>query len=215
MSEELAVRIFIVIGILLIGWFLAGNELMRRRARRLAVWGKRALDPLGGKQSVLWLTLHSFRLEVEPSRSSVRSATFTGLTEAWDVPVNWLWNRLRGRRDMALILLTLEQAPPLPLELYRPGSLLAGDARHHAAQEGWADEPLDELRLAAPAGGAVPFATRLLGALGQERSRILRLGTRRQPPHLVLGVSLPDVDRWPPAELTRLIEHLAEAAQRS
>ncbi len=209
MSDELAVRIFIVIGAVLIVWFLAGNELMRRRARRLAVWAKRGVDPLGGKQSILWLTLHSFRLEVEGVRGPVKEVKVTGLTEAWDVPINWLWNRLHGRRDMALVLITLEQAPPLPFELYRPGSLVASDSQHHAKMEGWGDEPLDEFHLAAPAGGAVSLASQLLAAVGPDRDRLLRLATRRQAPHLTVGLSLPDTDRLPPTQLTRLIERLA------
>src|SRR5439155_308443 len=135
-------------GAVLIGWYLVGNEVIRRRSRRLAAWAKRALDPLGGAQSVRWLSTQSFRLEVERPRAPFRSAALVGLAESWDVPMIWLWNRRHGRRDMVLLHADLRQQPIWGLELFRPGSLLAGDARHLASQEGWAEEPLAELRLA-------------------------------------------------------------------
>lgn len=207
--NEVALPIFLVVGAFLIGWYVIGNELMRRRAGRLAVWGKRTLDPMGGKQSIRWLTMHSFRLEVEGPRPPYRAASLTGLTEAWDVPMNWLWNRLRGRRDIAMVQLTLRQAPIWGLELFRPGSLVAGDSRHYARLEAWGEEPLDEFRLAPAAEAPRALARELLGALGPHRQRLLRLAVRRQAAHLILTIAVPDPARVDTAELSRVLQELA------
>src|SRR6266542_4976368 len=142
---------------------------MRRRARVLALWSKRAADPMGGKQAVRWLNMQSFRLEVREPHAPFRDATIVGLVESWDVPFIWLWNRMRGRRDMVLVQLSLRNQPLLGFELFRDGSLLAGDARQFASREGWTEEPLDELRVASPGQPAVELARRLLGELGGQR----------------------------------------------
>ena len=63
--QNLALVFVFALGALLIGWYLVGNEVMRRRGRSLALWCKRALDPLGGRQAIQWITTQSFRLEVE------------------------------------------------------------------------------------------------------------------------------------------------------
>src|SRR6266508_4062641 len=150
MPDSAGLTVAVAVGVLLIGWFWAGNELMRRRAHRLALWSKRATDPLGGTQSIQWLGGQAFRISVEGPAEPFDSVLLTGLVESWDVPMVWAWNRLRGRRDMVLVQATLRQQPLLwGFEVYRPGSILAGDARHAARQEGWPESALGEFGLAA------------------------------------------------------------------
>src|SRR5919205_3958506 len=149
MPDSLALPALILVGGVLLVWYVVGNEVMRRRAHRLALWSKRGVDPLGGRQSIQWLTQQAFRLQVDEPRAPLRAATITGLVESWDVPMIWLWNRLHGRRDMVVLQLALREAPLWGFEVYRPGSILAGDARHFARQEGWEEASLDEFTVAA------------------------------------------------------------------
>ncbi len=214
MTDQFALLILIALGVLLLGWYIAGNELMRRRARRLALWSKRVADPLGGTQYIRWLTSQSYRLEVEHPHAPFASVALVGLVESWDVPMVWLWNRWHGRRDLVLVQMALRQQPIWGLELYRPGSLLAGDARYAARQEGWPEEPLDDLCLAA--GGAAPadLARRLLAELGERQVDLVRLAVRRRGPHLSLALNVPDPTRLDPADFARLLERLAAATLR-
>src|ERR1700704_3054643 len=150
MPDSLGLPIALGVGLVLVVWYMAGNELMRRRAHRLALWSKRVIDPLGGTQTIRWLGGQAFRLEVaEGAHAPFRSLSLTGLVESWDVPVVWAWNRLHGRRDMVLLQATLGQQPLWGLEVYRRGTLLAGDARLFARQEGWPEAPLGEFTMAA------------------------------------------------------------------
>ncbi|MDE3074501.1 MAG: hypothetical protein KGJ86_03650 [Chloroflexota bacterium] len=212
MIDRLLLPTLIVVGVILLGWYLVGNEIMRRRGRTLAVWCKRALDPLGGKQAIQWLTLHAFRLETEAKDSPIRQATLTGLVESWDVPLIWLWNRLNWRRDMVLAQLTLRQQPLAGIELYRPRSVLAGDARLFARREGWEETALDEFRLAAPDGLTRDVAARLLDALGAERRHLIRLALRRQGVHLTLALNVPHPSRLAPEHFQQLLQKLAQVA---
>jgi hypothetical protein len=211
--NQVALPAVLAIGAIFIVWFVAGNELMRRRARTLALWSKRAADPLGGRQAVQWLTLHSFRLEVDGLKPPFRSGTLTGLVESWDVPFIWFINRLNGRRDMILVQLALRQQPIWGIELFRRRSVLAGDARHLAAQEGWVTEPFEEFLLASPPGAtSQKLAGELVAALGPGRAELLRLAVRRRGLHLTLALNVPDLERLPPAGLTGLLEKLATVA---
>ncbi|TMF58621.1 MAG: hypothetical protein E6I22_01570 [Chloroflexi bacterium] len=116
MSQSL-VGVVVALGALLVIWYLVGNEVMRRRGRTLAVWCKRALDPLGGRQAIQWITTHSFRLEVQGLKPPFTEGSLTGLAESWDVPMIWAINRINGRRDMVLLQLgcgrpgTLDRKP--------------------------------------------------------------------------------------------------------
>jgi len=210
MSDSLGLPIALGLGAVLVAWYWAGNELMRRRAHRLALWSKRVIDPLGGTQTIRWLGGQAFRLEVEGARAPFRSLAVTGLVESWDVPVVWAWNRLHGRRDMVLLQASLRQQPLWGLELFRAGTLLAGDARLFARQEGWPESPLGEFTLAAGGDPPQKLAADLVGLLDAERARLTRLAVRRQGHHLTLALNVPDPGDLNPTSVSRLTTHLAE-----
>jgi hypothetical protein len=210
LSEASGLPIAIGLGGVLFVWYLAGNELMRRRAHRLALWTGRVLEPLGGKQSIQWLGAQAFRLEVAEPRPPFSTLTITGLIESWDVPVVWAWNRLHGRRDMVLIQAQLRAQPLWGFEVYRPGTLLAGDARHFARQEGWEETSAEELAIAAVGDPPRRLATELLEVVSSERWRLLRLAVRRQGQHLTLALNVPDPARFDAADASSLARRLAE-----
>jgi len=210
LDNDLGLAIALAIGALLILWYLGGNELMRRRSHRLALWTKRVLDPLGGTQSIRWLSGQAFRLEVEGAKEPFTKLLATGLVESWDTPLIWAWNRWRGRRDLVMLQVTLRKQPLWGLEVYRPGTLLAGDSRHHANQEGWTESSLDDLRIAC--GGDAPkrLAAELVSALETERARLIRLAVRRQGHHLTLAFNVPDPGGFEPRAVSTLAERLAQ-----
>jgi hypothetical protein len=94
--------------------------------------------------------------------------------------------------------------------VYRPGTMLAGDARHLARQEGWAEAPLDDLTVAAAGEPPRKLATDLLEVLHGERKRLVRLAVRRQGNQLTLALNVPDPRAFDPTEATRLARRLAE-----
>ena len=214
MNDSLGLPVAAGLGLILIGWYFAGNELMRRRAHRLALWSKRVVDPLGGSQSIRWMGAQAFRLEVDGTRSPFKSVMLTGLVESWDVPMVWAWNRLHGRRDMVLLQATLRSQPVWGLEVFRPGTVLAGDARHLARQEGWPESAFEELRIAAAGGAPEKLASELVHMLHAERGRLVRLAVRRQGQHLTLALNVPDPARFDPSEATRLVGRLADRLVR-
>lgn len=207
------VPIVLALGVLLFGWYFVGNEVMRRRAHRLAIWAKHALDPFGGKQSIRWFSGQAFRLEVDNANAPLKACALTGLTESWDVPFVWGWNRLRGRRDMLLLQATLRHAPPSGLEVYRPGTILAGDAAGFARQEDWPSSAHERFVVAAPGDRQRELALALLATLVAEQPRLVRLALRRQPPHLTLALNVPDPARFEPRAFTELVRRLADCLQ--
>jgi hypothetical protein len=105
---------------------------------------------------------------------------------------------------------TLRTQPFAGLEVYRPGTLLAGDSRHLARLEGWAESPLDDLVIAGPGEAPQRMAGELLEALAPERSRLVRLAVRRQAPHLTVALNVPDPARFDADDARRLAQRLAE-----
>lgn len=206
--DSVTVRVVVFLGLAFLVWYAAGNELMRRRGSRLAIWCKRTADAMGGQQAIKWFTLHSFRLEVDQASAPLQSAALIGLTESWDVPIIWLWNRLNWRRDMVLAQLVLTQQPLWGLELYRPRALLADDARHAARLEGWDEEPLAEFRLAPATDASRELAVRLLSELQGQRDQLIRLSVRRRETHLSIALNVPRPEAFGPQAFHGLLGRL-------
>ncbi len=209
LPESLGMPVALAVGASLVVWYLAGNELMRRRVHRLAVWSQRVLEPLGAKQSIQWLGAQAFRLEVAEPRPPFSSLTITGLVESWDVPFLWFWNRLHGRRDLVVLHATLRTQPIAGFEVYRPGTILAGDSRHFAREEGWSESRLQDLVVAAPTDGARDLAAALVNIVDRQRPQLIRLGVRRQKDHLTLALNVPDTARFDAETARQLAQRLA------
>src|ERR687886_1345729 len=111
---------------------------------------------------------------------------------------------------MVLLQATLRAQPLWGLEVYRPGALLAGHARHLARQEGWAESPLDELTVAAAGEPPRRLAAELVQVLDAQRARLVRLAVRRQGSHLTLALNVPDPGRFDPARVHGLAQRLAD-----
>src|SRR2546428_13398717 len=97
--QSLALVFVFVLGAVLIGWYLVGNEVMRRRGRSLGLWGKRSLDPLGGGQAIQWVTPPSFRLEGGGLRAPCVAGSRAGVCGARGLPRICLATRATGRGD--------------------------------------------------------------------------------------------------------------------
>ena len=110
---------------------------------------------------------------------------------------------------------TLRAQPLWGLEIYRPGTLLAGDSRHFARQEGWSESALESLTVAAAGSAPLRVATELLDEIGAERARLLRLAVRRQGQHLTFALNVPDPARLEPEAVARLAVRLADRLAES
>jgi hypothetical protein len=93
--------------------------------------------------------------------------------------------------------------------------VLAGDARHAAAQEHWNESPLDSFRLAS-AGGDAPerLARELISEFGDQAKNLVRLAIRRQGMHLTLAMNVPDRTSLSPDGFARLVQQLSRATLR-
>ena len=195
-----------------VAWLLGGTLLNRRRATALSRWVYGEARPYGGKLYVRWITMAAFELTVPEARPPFRHLSFVGLLESREMPFVWLWNRLRRRGDLLVVRAELRRRPLWGLEVFRPHSVLAGDARRAAQEAGWTPAPgADGLWRANGGGAAAELSDRLLAALGPQTAYLDRLAVRREAPQLVvaLRVGRASADALP---LGRCLEELAEVA---
>jgi hypothetical protein len=215
LDDNLGLVMAVGVAVVLLVWYFAAIEIMRRRAHRLAIWTRLVLDPFGGKQSMRWLGGQMFRMEVEDARPPFRALLATGLVESWHTPLTFAVNRWRRRGDVLVLHMKVRRQPPFEFEVYRPGTLLAGESRQHAGQGAWAESTLGELRAAAVSDEALRYASEMLEVLGAQRGRLIRLATQRHGHHVTVGLNVTSAGDLRPEAVSALMERMAEHILKS
>jgi hypothetical protein len=192
-------------------WLLGGSLMNRRRAAALSRWVYAEAKPYGSKLFVRWITLSAFELTVPEARAPYRKLAITGFLQSREMPFVWLWNRVRRRGDLLILRAELRQAPAWGLEVFRPQSLLAADARRTAEAAGWPlEQGTDGLWRAYGGAGAAEQAQRLMDALGAWAPHLDRLAVRRDGAHLIVSLAIGGVA---PEEMPPLGKTLARVAE--
>jgi hypothetical protein len=114
-----------------------------------------------------------------------------------------------------MIRCELRHQPIWGLEVYRPRTLLSGLAQKEVSMQQWGETTLtsSDHRVAHGGGKAEEMCEALLNELGTERSKLWRLAVRRQFPHLLLAVDLPDMTSQESVRFRELLTRLVKAMQ--
>jgi len=101
--------IVIVVSVLLVVWYVAAHLYNRRRGIRLRQWLETAVDALGGEKEGGWLgsPASGARINVRRAQTPFRRLEATLLLQNREIPLLWLLDELRGRRDRVVIRATL------------------------------------------------------------------------------------------------------------
>lgn len=196
------------------GWFLIGGEYNRRRAGRLAQWIYRGFQPFLGTASIRWLTTHAFEMFVEGAKYPFSALKVTGLLESRDMVAVWLYNRLTYRPDLIVLRANLHRKPMWGFEAFRQRTILSGDARLAAEQEGWVRQAcVHGLELWHGGGKDGALCQRLVEAAVGVEQDLIRLAVHRREPHIVLAVSAARFERQDAQRLFERFAHLARLAE--
>ena len=109
-------------------WYGVGYLYNRQRGQRLFHWLEQGLDVLGGERESGWIgsPASGARVNILHAAPPFRRLEITLLLENREVPLLWLFDRLRGRRDRLIIKATLRSL--------RRGEIEIGPARRRAAR---------------------------------------------------------------------------------
>ncbi len=99
----------IAVSVLLAVWYVAGHIYNRHRGLRLCRWLEAGLNALGGEKEVGWIgsPASGARINIRRAKPPFRRLEITLLLENREVPLLWLSDHLRGRRDRVTIRGTL------------------------------------------------------------------------------------------------------------
>ena len=165
----------------LVLWYAAGYLYNRRQGQHLFFWLEQGLDVLGSKREAGWLgsPASGARVNILEAHPPFRRLELTLLLERREVPLLWLLDRLRGRRDWLVIKATLRSPGREEWEIGPAPSKKSGPRGTWGQRE-----CLHGLVLTYPGTAAPPQALELSTWIETYGSHVSRLIWQKSDPHI-------------------------------
>lgn len=208
--------------LLLVAGFLGGQWLNRQHAKRAGKWIQSGLGSLGGRVAWHWSKSISAGAEalVEEARAPYRNLAIAYYLLTREFPPLWLWEQLRGKRDLVAVRANLRVSPTREFELVP----LAGPLRKKldeagAGQTAPGDAPglpfqWQELSNGLGLGmrGSVNEVTcqRASDFLATYGAYVERISLRKRSPHVLAFFRLAPIQSQPGAELWKALGELTK-----
>jgi hypothetical protein len=135
--------VVIALCLVLVAWYAVGYLYNLRRGRRLFAWLETGLGVLGGERTAGWMgsAASGARIQILHADAPFRRLEVTLLLARREIPLLWLLDHLRGRRDRLIIKATLRSPRQGELEVTPPRkSFLESAAADYRRDPSWAGE---------------------------------------------------------------------------
>ncbi len=178
----------IVVGVslLLVVWYVAGHIHNRRRGLRHRRWLEAGLEALDGEREAGWIgsPASGVRVNIRRAKDPFRRLEITLLLENREIPLLWLLDRLRGRRDRIIMRGTLRSPRRGEVEV-------ASNWRKDRQADSWTwQEGPHGLHVGHRGHHGQRMATTLEPWLDTYGSHLDRFCWRKQDPHINLQLSI-------------------------
>jgi hypothetical protein len=135
--------VVIALCLVLVVWYAIGYLYNLRHGRRLFAWLEAGLDALGGERTAGWIgsAASGARIQILHADAPFRRLEMTLLLERREIPLLWLLDHLRGRRDRLIMKATLRSPRQGELEVTPPRrSFLEPTAVDYRREPSWTGE---------------------------------------------------------------------------
>ncbi len=181
-------------------WYLSWRQWSRKRSRRIVKWVELACRRHGRVDSISWLSPSRFQVDLRLKNHAFRNPHLIVQLAPREMPLSWLWYRLRKHQETATFAANLDCPPAFNLDLR--------NHRWSATCFNRTAQKPDEIRKwRAERLGQIVITTRrdwqhdivnMMDALSASRSYdFLKIVFRRESPHfsatVALGAIEPDV----------------------
>jgi hypothetical protein len=209
-------KFFLVIAVAFVmGWYAIGTMYNVRRGEKLLKWMQSGLPRIGERTTFRWLGSSVAELVIGKGRGPTRRLELLLALAPRDLPWNWLFAELRGRRDVLILRVDLGSTPRMALEVANPKSWTGRMSLNQVHQEGWQAQEYNGMTLMAPAGLlklAAEYFPRLEEPIHHLTASYSRFGLRKESPHLEIHIPFPDIKTVEADGFFAALQDLARAA---
>jgi len=208
---EFANQAVIAFCALLVAWYIVGWQMNRRRGELLLEWVVQGLRAFSDQITVSRLGTSGFQVNVGKAQAPFKKVEATILLQPREILLLWIFNRLRGRTDHLVLKGTLRGWPRGEVEVVKKRGRLAGRELKGLDEEAWTrQETASGLVIACRGEGGEQQVEAISSLLEDLSPRLLRLSLSKKAPHLLVSLSLAELDEQSALLLSASLQELAQ-----
>jgi hypothetical protein len=218
LDDPFILFLFVTAIVLMVGYGV-GRWANRQRAGQISDWLEPGLRSLGGTPTVQAISRSAFRFKIANARQPFQTvATSVALISREFLPT-WIWEGLNGRRDLLVVHVTFRQPPDLEAEIVDPDNELGRRGEAQIQEYDWPSVDLASGRRVYHAPEtSFSRVEAVAGCVETSLFQPWRVALRRNEPHMLISMPMPDLDQANSKQLTRWLQDLSKlihAAPRS
>jgi hypothetical protein len=207
---EIETQAVIAFCALLVVWYIVGWQMNRRRGERLLEWIIQGLRAFGDQITVSRLGTSGFQVEAGKAQTPFKRIEATILLQPREILLLWIFNLLRGRADHLVFKATLRAWPRGEVEVMKMGRLSRG-VLEELGEEAWTrQEAADGLVIACRGEKGQQQVDAISHLVENLSARLLRLSLSKKAPHLLVSLSLAELDEQSALLIFSSLQELAQ-----
>jgi hypothetical protein len=206
---SLTLAAFILVVILVVGWFALGTHFNVRKGNDSLRWLQDGLPLVGEKTTLRWLGSSVVELKILQAKAPFHHAELLFVLEPRDVAVIWWLARLRGRRDLFIFRGTLRKQPQLELEILDTTSWPTRGTESQFRAKHWMEFPLSPPLVAYAPHRQAP-ATQLVQAVDLSGCPLVRLSIRQTEPNIEIQWRLAHIRKYAARDVIETLRQLID-----
>lgn len=177
-------------------------------------WAREGIQDLGGRAAWRSLGTSGFQVAIKGAKHPFKWIEMTVLLESREMHLVWLFNHLRGRRDLMLLKADLRTGPKTEVEIVPKKGRITRKILNAIEEENWARGEIEGTNLMVLRKGKdmAGWAERLAPLLREHAHYVLRISLRKRSPHLLANFSLSGLERVPAEETFGLLKEIVKMA---
>jgi hypothetical protein len=208
---DLGQWIMIGLSAILAIWFAVGFIYNRRRGERVSRWMMAGMKFLGDISEIAWIgsSASGARMVVKEARSPFRHIEAMFLLESREILPIWLFNRIRGKSDEAIIKADFRTAPKEVLEVSRTNLHRREQHQHDPNQTINASEIiLHGFKITHSGRTQEGNYSKITNFLEKYGFGVNKISIHRKKPHLIVRLHLPGLLAKPPEEIFQALHEM-------
>ncbi len=204
--------LFVAAAILMIGYGV-GRWTNSQRSQKISNWLEPGLRSLGGTPTVQKINRSAFRFQMVNARRPLQTVTTSVVLISREFLPTWLWEWLHSRADLLVVHVTFRQPPILEGEIVDPGNELGRRGEAQAKEQDWLSVDLPQNWRLYHAPDTLPSRLEAMAETVMSGPfNLWRLALRRNAPHMLLSMPMPDLDQTQSKQLANMLKKLSNLA---
>ncbi|HZU31484.1 MAG TPA: hypothetical protein VFB79_10235 [Candidatus Angelobacter sp.] len=206
--------LIVSIAALVATWYSLFTRRKQDKAREVLRWIQSALSGRGHVVGISWTTASTFRVPLRLTCGVFQRAWVTVELQSQQTPVQWLFNKIRGKREVLTFHADLDYPPSFSLHVHNFRWFARSSRKTNVNRSGWTFEHLQPLVISTNPDHRKDVASAMASIRKGDSSEFLNVSFQKCSPHFSATLPLESLAPGSPAR-TYMLDAMRDLATSS